>query len=57
MLDSSGTASSAPKNMTRKYNYMGKSSHPGNMSPNVIIDDFKIFNEALNEREIRQEMS
>ena len=49
--------SSRPKIITRKLNYFGKSNWNNNANSNIKLDDFKIFNRALNETEIFNEMN
>ena len=48
------------KNITRKYNFIGRSNYfttPSDPHFDGIIDDFKIFNKALNQKEIQFEMN
>ena len=48
------------KNITRKYNFIGRSNSFTTTSDphfNGIVDDFKIFNKALNQKEIQFEMN
>ena len=53
-LNNSGTMT-VPANITRTKNYFGKSNW-NNPYTNGIIDEFKIFDRALNETEILEEM-
>ena len=57
IFNGSNTASQKLKNLTRLYNFIGKSSNNSDPFMNGFIDDLKIFNKALNQKEIQFEMN
>ena len=46
-----------PKSVTRLNNYIGKSNWKNDQNADGKVDELKIFNRALNEREILNEMN
>ncbi len=57
IFNGSNVASQKLKNLTRLYNFIGRSSAITDPFMNGIIDDLKIFNKALNQKEIQFEMN
>ncbi len=56
VLVASGTQYS-PRNIIRNNNFIGKGSFDGDQNANAIFDDIKIFDECLNDYEIRDEVN
>jgi arabinan endo-1,5-alpha-L-arabinosidase len=54
ILVASGTQYS-PRNFIRKHNFIGKGSFEGDENANAIFDDIKIFDECLNDYEIKED--
>jgi len=56
-FDGSGNTTEELNNTIRMYNYIGRSSDTNHRYINSIIDELKIFNKVLIQREIQFEMN
>ena len=58
-LKNSNQTSAEFRNMTRSYNYIGRSSNyvGGDQNLNAVVDEVKLFNKALSQKEIEHEMN
>lgn len=54
VLVATGTQFS-PRSVIRRSNYIGKGNFPGDQNADATYDEIKIFDNALSEREIREE--
>jgi hypothetical protein len=56
-LMATATSTILPRNVIRRYNFVGKSTFPGDSYAVADLDEIKIFNRALTQQQVQFEMT